>query len=385
MRRSGPLAAFAAFGVFWGAWGVLLPDAKEQVGASVAELGAALLAIGLAALPAMILTGRVVDRVGPRALPPALVLFGVAVVLPGLTGSVWQLALALALVGATSGALDVVINVAASSVEASGGPRIMQIAHALFSAGFLVAAIVVGLAREAGADPLPVLAAAAAVMLAVGAFNRGHPAAPTRAPGRRRLVFSRRLLLLGGLCAVAFVVESGIENWSALFLESELDASPAVSALGPGLFAAAMVAGRSLGQGLEGRMADRTLLVGGALTASCGLVLAALAPGIPAAIAGFLLGGAGVSVAAPTLFGAAGRGAHEAERGSAVASVTTLAYLGFLTGPPLIGAVSGAFDLRAGMAMLGGIGVLLALATASLAGDALPVRRLQHPSRGEVP
>ncbi len=384
-RSSGPLAAFAAFGVFWGAWGVLLPDVKEQVGASVAELGAALLAIGLAALPAMLLTGRLVDRMGPRALPPALALFGVAVVLPGLTGSGWQLALALALVGATSGALDVVINVAAASVEASGGPRIMQIAHALFSAGFLVAAIVVGLARQAGAEPLPVLGGAAVVMLAVGALNRGHPELPSRAAERRRLVFSRRLLLLGGLCAVAFVVESGIENWSAFFLESELDASPAVSGLGPGLFAAAMVAGRSLGQVLEARMGDRTLLVGGALTAAGGLVLAALAPGIPAALAGFLFGGAGISVAAPTLFGAAGRGAHEAERGSAVASVTTIAYFGFLTGPPLMGAVSGALDLRAGMAMLAGIGVLLALATASLAGDALPVRRLQHPARREVP
>jgi MFS family permease len=384
-RSSGPLAAFAAFGVFWGAWGVVLPDVKEQVGASVAELGAALLAIGLAALPAMLVTGRVVDRVGPRALPPALLFFGVAVVLPGFTGSVWQLALALALVGATSGALDVVINVAASSVEASGGPRLMQIAHALFSAGFLVAAIAVGLAREAGAEPLPVLGAAAAVTLAVGVLNRGHPAVPTRRPARRRLVFSRRLLLLGGLCAVAFVVESGIENWSALFLETELDASPAVSGLGPGLFAAAMVAGRSLGQALEERLADRMLLGGGALIAAGGLALAALAPGIPAAIAGFLLGGAGISVAAPTLFGAAGRGADEAERGSAVASVTTIAYLGFLTGPPLIGAVSGALDLRAGMAMLAGIGVLLALATASLAGDAPPVRQVQHPPRGELP
>ena len=383
MSRSGPLAAFAAFGVFWGAWGVLLPDVKEQVGASVAQLGAALLAIGLAALPAMVLTGRLVDRVGPRALPPALVLFGVAVVLPGLTGSVWQLALAL--VGATSGALDVVINVAAATVEASGGGRIMQIAHALFSAGFLVAAIGVGVARDAGAEPLPVLGVAAVVIVAVGALNRGHPELPSRAAERRRLVFSRRLLLLGGLCAVAFVVESGIENWSALFLETELDASPTVGGLGPGLFAAAMVAGRSLGQVLEARVGDRTLLMGGAFTAAGGLALAALSPGIPAALAGFVLGGAGISVAAPTFFGAAGRGTHEGERGSAVASVTTLAYLGFLTGPPLMGAVSGALDLRAGMAMLAGIGVVLALATASLAGDALPVRRLQHPPRRGVP
>jgi MFS family permease len=191
--------------------------------------------------------------------------------------------------------------------------------------------------------------------------------------------------VLGGLCAVAFVVESGIENWSALFLEDELDATPAVSGLGPGLFAAAMVAGRTFGQGLEARAGDRLLLAGGALTAAGGLALAAVAPGIPGALIGFALGGAGISVAAPTLFGAAGRGATDAERGSAVASVTTLAYLGFLMGPFLMETVSGALGLRAGMGLLAGIALSVALATASFAGDALPLRRLQHPPRGGLP
>jgi MFS family permease len=384
-RTAGPLAAFAAFGVFWGAWGVLLPEIKEQVDASVTALGLALLAIGVAALPAMLVTGRIVDRLGPRALPPALVLFGVAVVLPGFTGSVPQLALALVLVGATSGALDVVVNVAATAVEASGGPRIMQVAHALFSAGFLVAAVTVGLARDAGVEPVPILVGTSVVILATAGLNRGAPPAPAAPRERRGLVFSRRLVVLGGLCAVAFVVESGIESWSALFLESELAASPSVSGLGPGLFAAAMVTGRSLGQVLEARIGDRALLAGGALTAALGLALTAAAQGIPLALVGFALGGAGVSVAAPTLFGAAGRGATEAERGSDVASVTTIAYLGFLGGPFVMGAVSGAFGLRAGVAMLAAVAVVLALATASLAGDALPLRRLQHPSRGQVP
>lgn len=383
---TGALAAFAAFGVFWGAWGVLLPAVKEQVGASVAQLGAALLAVGLAALPAMLLMGRIVDRVGPRALPPTLALFGAAVVLPALAGSVWQLALALVVVGATSGALDVVINVAASAVEASGGRRIMQIAHALFSAGFLVAAVCVGLAREVGAGPLPVLLGTAAALTATAlAAGRAPPLAAVPRPPSRGLRFSRRLTVLGGLCAVAFVVESGIESWSALFLESELDASPAISGLGPGLFAAAMVCGRALGQALEARVGDRLLLVGGALTAAFGLALAAVATVVPVALAGFALGGAGVSVAAPTLFGAAGRGAAETERGSSVASVTTIAYLGFLGGPFVMGAVSGALGLRFGVGMLATVAVLLALATASLAGDALPVRRLQHPPRRRLP
>ena len=380
MKARGPLAAFAAFGVFWGAWGVVLPDVKAQVGASVSELGIALFFISLAALPSMLLTGRLTDRIGARAVAPLLVLFAATVTLPGLTHSVTTLALALAVLGFASGSLDVAINVAASAVEADGGRRVMQLAHALFSAGFLLAAVSVGLARDAGAAPEHVLVVAAAVVAATALLNRRQPHAPALRRGRR-LVFSGRLVALGLLCAFAFVVESGIESWSALFLEEDLAAPPSVSGLGPGLFAVAMVTGRLAGQRLELRLGDRTLFVAGAAIAACGLALAASAPSIPFALAGFLLGGAGVSVAAPTLIGAAGRGAREGERGSAVASVTTLSYLGFLAGPPLIGAVSGAYDLRVGFALLAAIAAALAVVAASF-GGALSVRRQQHPARG---
>jgi MFS family permease len=366
----GPFLAFFAFGAYFGAWGVLVPDIKEQVGASVTQLGVAVLAVALAALPSMLVTGRIVDRVGPRILPVVLVLFAIAVVLPGLAGSVWQLGLALAFVGLASGAVDVVANVAATDVEQTGGRRIMQAAHALFSGGFLVAAIAVGLARGIGTAPLPILAGVAALVLAAAGANRGYPT--TRAADSTRVFsFTRRLLVLGLLCGLAFMVEGGIETWSALFLESTLDASPAVGGLGPGFFAAAMVTGRLAGQRLELRLGDRHLLAFGALTAGVGLALAAAAPAAPTALFGFTLGGLGISVAAPTLFGAAGRGATQVERGSAVASVTTTSYLGFVVGPPLVGTVSGAFELRAGIAVLSGCALLLAAGAVS-ARRALP-------------
>jgi MFS family permease len=253
----------------------------------------------------------------------------------------------------------------------------MQLAHALFSGGFLVAAITVGLARGAGAGPTAVLAGISALFLVTAAANRGYPRTP-RVAEPSRFTFSRRLLVLGVLCGVAFVIEGGLEEWSALFLETELDASPAVGGLGPGFFAAAMMSGRLAGQWLELRLGDRHLLVGGGLTASVGLALAAVAPAVPLALLGFVIGGAGVSVAAPTLFGAAGRGAPAAERGSAVASVTTISYLGFLAGPPLIGAVSGSLDLRAGIALMA-VAALVLAAAASLARRTLPNARAGQP------
>lgn len=379
-RKAVLLAPFAAFGTFWGAWGVVLPDVKEQTGASVAELGAALAVISVAALPAMLLAGLAADRMGQRLVAPTLLAFAGAVVLPAVTDSVGQLALVLVVVGVTSGALDVAINVAATASEAAGGGRVIQLAHALFSAGFLVAALGVGLARNAGADPLAILGGCGLVLALTTLLNLRAPRL-THVPRRRRLRLSGRLVVLGGLCAMAFVVEGGMENWSALFLEREHRASPAVGGLGPGLFAGAMVAARMLAHGLEARLGERVLLVSGALVAAGGLALVGASPSVPVALAGFVLGGAGISVAAPTLFGSAGRGASDADRGSAVASVTTVAYLGFLGGPPLIGAVSGATDLRVGVLVLASVAGLLALA-ASFAHGALPVRRLQHPARG---
>jgi MFS family permease len=349
----------------------------------VAELGAALLFISLGALPAMVVAGRLSDRLGGRLVAPALLLFAGAIVLPGLADSVVWLGIALVAVGAASGALDVAINTAATAEEAASGARFIQIAHALFSAGFLVAALAVGLARQAGADPLPVLVGVAALLAGVGWLNAGLPRAPQRA-ARRRLTVSRRLLALGLLCGVAFVVESGIENWSALFLQDELGASPAATGLGPGFFAVAMVIGRTAGQSLEGPLGERRLFTAGGVLAGVGLAVAASASALPVAVFGFFLGGAGISVAAPIAFGSAGRGADPAERGSAVASVTTVAYLGFLAGPPLIGGVSGAAGLRVGIGLLAVVAALLALATASFAGGALSLRRQQHPARGEL-
>ena len=58
--------------------------------------------------------------------------------------------------------------------------------------------------------------------------------------------------------------------------------------------------------------------------------------------------------------------------------MTTISYLGFLVGPPLIGAVSGATDLRVGIGLLAGISLVLAV-TSAAARQALPDGGARHP------
>jgi MFS family permease len=351
--RLGTLLGFAVLGLFWGAWAAVLPSVQEATGASKGALGFALLFVSVGSVPTMLLVaGPAVDRYGPRAVAVSCATFAAAASLPGLASSLPVLIVALVAAGGASGALDVGINANAGRIEVVTGRRLMPLAHGLYSVGVLVGAVSAGLARNAGAGREPILLA---VAVAVGATalllaSDRSPWQSSRVPGTgRRIRIERALVFIGLVGAAAFVVEGGMESWSALFLERQLHADPAVSGLGPGLFGASMAAGRFYGQ--AARLADRTLLIAGAVAATAGCALAAAAPNAPLALIGFATAGAGISLNAPIIFGAAGR-----ISASAVATVTTIGYVGLLIGPPLVGGVAQLLSLRGSFVVLAGVG-----------------------------
>src|SRR5690242_5068851 len=95
--------AFAAFGAFWGTWGAAIPRIREQAALDDAQLGTALLFISAGALPAMLLTGRALDRWGLRCTGYLLVALGAAGVLTAVIGhGLAGLSAGLVVVGMTS-------------------------------------------------------------------------------------------------------------------------------------------------------------------------------------------------------------------------------------------------------------------------------------------
>ena len=357
------LAAFFAFGYLWGSWAAIVPAVQAATGTSKGQLGLALLCVGLGSLPAMVLVGPRIDR-APLLLPVSLGALTAAAVVPGLAGSLATLAAALLVYGAASGVVDVAINSEVAAIEAATGRRSMQLAHALFSTGLLVGALAAGGARAAGADRAWILVLAAALLAVAAVANRRPTPRPPRSAAstepRNRLLLGleRAAVPVAAVCALAFVVEGALENWSALFLARNLGAEAGVSALGPASYGLAMAAGRFSAQSLTRRFSDRTLLAAGGGVAVAGVTIAAAASSVPVALVGFFLGGAGVSVAAPIAFGAAGRigGA------GGIATVTTVGYLGFLAGPPLVGAIAQALSLRASFALLAALAAAIAAA-----------------------
>ena len=380
VRRLGSLAASASWGVFWGGWAALLPGIKIQAGLDAPALGLALCAIPIGAVPAMLVTGTVYDRYGRRTLGISLVLFAVAVVLPGLATGKWSLAAALLAVGATSGAIEVALNAATAATEAATGRRLFHLVHAVTPIAMIVAAPAVGAARQAGAAPLPILLVVGA-LVAVSAVVDGWsrvPAPADRSAGdhsaRFRLVPTGWVLLYGLAGATVLFVENAVEQWSAVLLDHQRGTGPFVASLGPAGYLAALAVGRMVahryGDGLTPGIAVTIAGIGGA--AGISLAANASAPGL--AIAGFVLAGLGNAAALPTLLTATGRGAEANRRGAAVATVTTVSYLGFLTSPAAVGSVAGAAGLSGALGMVAALAG--ALAGAVLLGRVVPLRRM---------
>ena len=315
----------------------------------------------------MRLAGTLLDRAGSAGTPATLVLLAGALALPGLADSMAGLCAALLALGLASGAVDVAINAEGVSSESASGRPILSLAHGAFSAAVIAGSLLAGGLREAGAGAEPPLLVAAAVVLVVALTLLRVPAAGGPRPRERVSLrgLPRPLMVLGGLCALAFFVENAWQSWGAVHLEDDLGASAATGALAPAVFAASAAASRFAAHALFERAGERTLLRSGALVGAAGTVFGALVDGVGPALAGIALAGAGISICAPVLISLAGRGTTGAVRASAVSVVTTTAYLGFVVGPAAVGLLAQATTLPAALA---------AVAVAALAVLALAAR-----------
>jgi fucose permease len=170
-------------------------------------------------------------------------------------------------------------------------------------------------------------------------------------PTRRGRRLSPALLILAAVAFASFLCEGAAADWSAVYLRDSLGSGAAVAGSAYTVFILAMVAVRLLGNRLLARYGANVLLPVLAAAATVGFG-AALAIGTPAAaLAGFLLLGLGVGAVVPSMFSAAGQlpGLHP---GVGVATVSGIAWVGFLCGPPLIGQVASATSLTAALVIV---------------------------------
>ena len=344
-------AQFFALGVTGGAWGVHIPSVKSAFGLSEGTLSLVLLTIAFGAIASLLLAGRMVACLGVRravhgcALVMAL---GLSCTLwwPGL----WGLLPTMFLFGAAMSLYDVAINTEGSMLEARAGRPIMGNLHGSFSVGGMAGAMLAAALLRSDLSPAWQLSGIGLLVLAWVAVTAGNlieatsdTATADHAP-RRRLWPNGQLLMLGMLIFAGMCAEGAMYDWSVLYLKQEVGMPQDRAAIGYAVFSAAMAIARFGGDALRHRYPERTLLqAGGGISATA--MAAVLLSGSPVlSFVGFALVGVGLAMVVPILYNASTRVPGTA-RASAIATVSSIGYSGFLIGPPLIGAVAEAWSL----------------------------------------
>ena len=361
-QRRATFTVFLANGCGIGGWAATIPELKRDLALGDGGLSLVLLAVALGAMLTMPFAGVLVPRLGGtgRLTRCSILAFVLVLSWPGVAPSLAWLVPCALLLGACNGLIDVAMNAHASDVESRWGGPLMSSFHAAFSLGGFLGAGLGAWVLHLGASALLVLLAAALVALVLAlpaalALDEGD-----RSPVSHALRLpDRRVLALGLIALGCLMLEGAMTDWSAVYLGQVGGATPVVATLGYAAFSLTMLIGRLCGDRIRRRFGGPQVISGGALLATLGLAVAVLLPAPWTAILGFALVGLGLSNVVPAAFSAAGEVAETPATG--IAMTATAGYLGFLLGPPLIGAVAGQVGLRGSLLLLTLIGVAVAL------------------------
>jgi fucose permease len=156
---------------------------------------------------------------------------------------------------------------------------------------------------------------------------------------------------LGALTLVAMLAEGVMYNWSVLYVREALGAPPARAALAYVSFSAATAATRFLGDAVRARVPEQRILGGGALLAAAAMLVVLVAGDPLVALAGFFGVGVGIATLVPILYNAATR-VPGVGRAAAIATVSSVGYVGFLVGPPIVGGIAHRAGLPAALGTL---------------------------------
>ncbi|WP_078869406.1 MFS transporter [Streptomyces sp. NRRL B-1347] len=366
---------FFVTGAAFATWAARVPAVQDRLDLSAGQLAVALVGLSGGAFVGLPLVGGLVARYGSRTV----LCVGMAVYLAALAGLAFVpglalLTAALALFACGNTAVDVAMNTQGVLVERAYARPVLGGFHAMFSLGGIVGAGVGGLVASAGVGTGPHFAVTAVVLCAVAAW-----AATALVPEPRRteraaedsgplLALPGPGLWIPGLVAFCALMGEGVVNdWGAVYLHEVTGASAGLAGVGFAVFSAGMVVGRLSADRVRSRVGTTRFTLGCATVAGVGALIPITSPTVLAGFLGYGLLGLGMAAVIPVVFSHAAD-LNPERPGPAIAAVSAVGYVGFLAGPPIIGALTESTTLRTAMLVLPALMATMAVLATRLRG-----------------
>lgn len=373
VQRSTMRIAVSAFyfcmGFSFFSWASRIPDIKTRLHLSEGELGTILLALPIGQLMMMPVSGRLVTKYGSKTiLSFAILLYAIELTNLGWVNHGWQLALALFVFGIVGNMSNISVNTQGVMAEKIYGRPIMTTFHGVWSLAGFSGSLVGLLMMNLGLTPRQHFFIVAAFVFTVVFIARKYLIIGTSAATERRKFFSKPegvLVKLGIIAFCSMAAEGTMFDWSGVYFREVVLAPQSLVMVGLSTFTIMMAMGRFAGDRVIARIGRKKLLQISGILVFSGMMLSVLFPYLLTATAGFFIVGLGVSSVIPTIYSTAAR-STKTSPGMALASVSSVGFLGFLTGPPLIGYIAQISSLQYSFAVMAMFGLCVSIMVSKL-------------------
>jgi MFS family permease len=316
----------------------------------------------------MTISGLVISKAGSKKiLPLALTGYVIALLFIGLSSTEYALIISLIVFGFFGNFCNISINTQAVGLEAAYDKPIMASFHGGWSLAGLAGASVGLLMAALHLLPIYHFCIIGALVIITLFINKQFLQPDVRKEKDPADVAAKRknkpetfLFLLGIVAFCGMAAEGAMADWSGLYLIDVAGTPKHLAPTGLAAYMITMASGRFLIDKATRIWGRRRVVQTGGILIATGLFTAVAFPGFITVLIAFMITGFGTAGIVPAIYSIAGQKTR-ISTSIALTIVSSVSFLGFLMGPPLIGYIAGAANLRYSYALIGLFGICIAV------------------------
>lgn len=338
---------FFISGFSFATWASRIPTIKTAFGFNEAELGTVLLAMPIGSLIGLPISGWLVSRYNSRV--PLAVGYGLnafSLALIGFTHTTFSLVVAVVLFAFTTRIFNISVNTQTLTLQKQFEKKIIGSFHGYWSIGGIGGILLSTLLLSQNVSIQHHFLAVGVIMVLITVYSFQFLLRGDRSKTGNKIILSKPdpyIFYLGIVVFLCAICEGGMFDWSGIYFQEVLKAD--IFTYGYLIFMTFMAGSRFLSDFIIARFGmPKTYIMSAACVVS-GIGLAVIYPMFWTAMIGFSMAGFGTASIIPMSYALAGA-SKKYSPGMAISIIATYSITGMLLGPPLIGYLAHAFNLR---------------------------------------
>ncbi|OAV74483.1 Inner membrane protein ybjJ [Bacteroidales bacterium Barb7] len=349
-------------GLCFSSWASRIPDIKNFLHLDDASWGTVLLMIPLGQIVGMTLSGTLISKIGSkRVLLISIIGYAISLISIGMVRSEYMLLVALVVFGFFANFCNIAVNTQGVLLENYYKRPIMASFHGGWGLAGLLGGIMGLLMTALKIHPFFHFITIA-TFITIGIIANYKYLQPDKNPAKLETEGRNRpelfLFLLGILGFFGMAAEGAMMDWCGVYLQNVVGIKDYLAPLGLTAYMVTMALGRFVMDKATLKWGCRGVLQVCGLLIFAGLFIAVAYPNLIVTLIAFMIIGFGTCGIVPTVYSMVGQ-KTKISTGTALTIVSSISFLGFLLGPPLIGYISTATNLRYAYALIGLFGLCI--------------------------